>query len=143
MMITEEAFDKMVDLNIKSTFFTLVECFDLLKAAPKANVCMMSSVAGRNPNPMLGHYGMTKAAMDAMVKYLAEELLDDKIRVNAIAPAVIKTKFAAPIWDNAGADQSTVGTPEQVSRLTCFICSDEGDWCNGETYYIHGGYSKI
>ena len=72
MEISERAYDKLWDLNVKSTFFLIAECMDLLKeAGPGRNILVVSSVAGTNPNWILGVYGMTKAALDNMVRWLA------------------------------------------------------------------------
>ena len=72
----------------------------LLRKGINPNVLFMSSVAGKNPNYMLGIYAMTKAAMNSMTEFLAQELRHDGIRVNALGPGVIKTNFAKPLWDN-------------------------------------------
>ena len=72
MDITERAYDKLWDLNVKSTFFLIAECMDLLKeAGPGRNIMVVSSVTGTNPNWTIGVYAMTKAALDNMVRWLA------------------------------------------------------------------------
>jgi len=89
----------MFDLNVKSVFFLIKESYDLLKKAGKeANVLVISSVTGTNPNPMLGVYGMTKAALDNMVKWMSRELIDEDIRVNGLSPGLILTEFSGPLW---------------------------------------------
>ena len=73
--ITEKAYDKMWDLNVKSQFFLIKECYEMLMASKEAggnaNICVISSVTGTNPNSSLGVYAMTKAALDNMVKFLS------------------------------------------------------------------------
>ena len=96
--INEKAYDKIWDVNVKSTFFLIAECKDLMEKAGKANVCVISSVTGTHPSHMLGVYAMTKAALDNMVKWLHIELREDDIRVNAIAPGLIATDFSGPLW---------------------------------------------
>jgi dehydrogenase/reductase SDR family protein 4 len=70
--ITESAYDKLWDLNVKSVFFLIKEAKDLLKKAGKgANALVISSVSGKNPHYTLGVYAMTKAALDNMVVWMA------------------------------------------------------------------------
>ena len=100
--IEEKAYDKLWDLNVKSTFFLVKESYQMLIKSKElggaANVLIVSSVTGKNPSHHIGVYSMTKAALDNMVQMLAKELLGDGIRVNGIAPGLIQTEFAAPIW---------------------------------------------
>ena len=86
---------------------------DLLKeAGPGRNILVVSSVTGVNPNWTLGVYAMTKAALDNMVKWLAQELMADDIRVTGIAPGLIKTGFSEALWKgNDGVDEKSMGTP--------------------------------
>ena len=70
--ITENAYDKLWDLNVKSVFFLIKEAKELLmKAGKEANVLVISSVSGKNPHHTLGVYGMTKAALDNMVVWMS------------------------------------------------------------------------
>ena len=88
--ISEKAYDKLWDLNVKSTFFIIKECLPLLKIAGKgSNVCIISSVTGKNPSWTIGVYGSTKAALDNMVRWMADELMSDGIRVTGLAPGLI------------------------------------------------------
>ena len=99
--ISEKAYDKLFDLNVKSTFFLIKESLPLIrKAGPGANVCIVSSVGGRNPGAMIGIYGSCKAALDNMVIWMAEELMSEGIRVTGIAPGLIATHFSGALWKN-------------------------------------------
>ena len=99
MKISERAYDKVWDINVKSTFFLIAECMDLIKeAGPGRNILVVSSVTGVNPNFNIGVYAMTKAALDNMVRWLAQELMADDIRVTGIAPGLIKTGFSKALW---------------------------------------------
>ena len=113
MDITEKAYDKMWDLNVKSTFFLIKEGYELLKAAgPEANVCIISSVTGQMPNWTIGVYGSTKAALENMIKWMKDEFRSDGIRVNGIAPGLIKTDFSGPLWNNPNVPKESIGMPE-------------------------------
>ena len=101
----------MWDLNVKSTFFLIAECQEMLIESKEkggaANVLVVSSLSGRNPPWAIGVYAMTKAALDNMVVGLAAELRSDGIRVNAISPGLIKTDFADALM--ASADPASIG----------------------------------
>ena len=89
----------MFALNVKSTFFLVSECLELMReAGPGKNILIVSSVTGKNPNWTLGVYAMCKAALDNMVTWLAQELMSDNIRVNGIAPGLIATEFSGLLW---------------------------------------------
>ena len=91
---------------MKSTFFLIKECYPLLltskKAGGAANICTISSNSGKYPEATIGVYSMTKAALDNMTVFLSKELMSDGIRVNAVAPGLIKTDFAGPLWQMEG-----------------------------------------
>ena len=145
--ITEKAYDKLWDLNVKSTFFLIKESYEMLMKSKElggaANVLVVSSVTGKNPSPSIGVYSMTKAALDNMVIMLSKELLPDGIRVNGIAPGLIKTEFAAPIW-NSDVEKASIGLPENIGSVVACICSSsDGAFMNGEVYQVNGGFAKL
>ena len=134
----------MWDLNVKSTFFMIKESKALLTASGKGSVVNVNtSVTGQNPQRIIGVYAMTKAALDNMVKFLAEEMRPDKVRVTGIAPGLIRTNLAGNILKNPKLDQNIVGAASQIGSVVATICSDDGSFMNGETYQVHGGYPKI
>ena len=142
--ISERAYDKLWDLNVKSTFFLIKESLDLMrKVESGANICIITSVAGENPTAMIGVYGSTKAALENMIKWMKDELREDGIRVNALGPGLIKTDFAAPIWGSPAVPKEAVGMPEQIGAVAATICSQDGSFMNGETFRVHGGFPKL
>lgn len=110
--IEESAYDKFFSLNVKSTFFTIKECKELLKKGGKeSNILVVSSVTGSSPTPELGVYAMTKAALNNMVVWMAKELRDDDIRINSISPGLIATEFSGVLWkNNKELDKKSLGT---------------------------------
>ena len=105
--ITEKRYQTQFDINVKSTFFLIKECKDMLlksvemstAAKPRnPNILVNTSMVGRVPDPRLGVYSMTKAALDNMVVFMAQELMEDGIRVNGIAPGLIQTDMTQMIW---------------------------------------------
>ena len=97
--ITEKRYDALWNVNVKSTFFLIKECLPFIKkAGAGANICIISSVTGKNPHFSIGIYGSTKAALDNMVLWMADELMSDGIRVTGLAPGLIATEFSGPLW---------------------------------------------
>ena len=113
------------------------------RCSQNPNILILSSVVGVNPSPPIGVYSMTKAALDNMVKFLAVELRSDGIRINAIAPGLIKTKLAKNIWENPSVNKDSIGKPSDIGAMAATLCSEDGAFCNGETYNVHGGFSNI
>jgi NAD(P)-dependent dehydrogenase (short-subunit alcohol dehydrogenase family) len=108
----------------------------LIKEAGKgANICITSSVTGKNPQWTFGVYSSTKAALDNMVNWMATELMSDGIRVTGIAPGLIKTELSAPLWKGAiPAPEESKGMPDQIGSVVATICSKDGSFMNGEVY---------
>ena len=142
---TELAYDKLFDLNVKSVFFLIKEAKELLmKSGPEANILVVSSVGGKNPHPSLGIYNMTKASLDNMVVWMAQELLSDNIRINGIAPGLIMTEFSGVLWkNNDGVHPKSKGKSEEIGAVAATICSKDGSFMNGEVYQVHGGFPRL
>ncbi|MFF7409745.1 SDR family oxidoreductase [Streptomyces lydicus] len=104
----------------------------------------IASIAGLNASPFIGAYGMSKAAMVNLTMQLAHEFAP-LVRVNSIAPAVIKTKFAAALYENreeeaaAGYPMARLGVPADIGGATAFLLSDASGWITGQTLVVDGG----
>jgi len=111
---------------------------------PGAAVVNVASVAGLRASPPIGVYGASKAALIHATGELAVELAP-RIRVNAVAPAVIKTAFATMLYEGreeevaAGYPLGRLGTPEDVASAVAFLASDDAAWITGHTVVIDGG----
>jgi NAD(P)-dependent dehydrogenase (short-subunit alcohol dehydrogenase family) len=107
-------------------------------------VVNVSSVAGLKPAPGIGFYGATKAMLAHLTEELAVELGPD-IRVNAVAPAVVKTKFATALYEGKEDEVSAtyplkrLGVPEDVAGAVAFLLSGDAAWITGQTLVIDGG----
>jgi NAD(P)-dependent dehydrogenase (short-subunit alcohol dehydrogenase family) len=117
------------------------------KAWQKENggaIVNIASVAGLAPSPFIGAYGMSKAAMVNLTLQLAHEFAPG-VRVNAIAPAVIKTKFAEALYEGREAEAAAayplarLGVPEDIGGAAAFLTSDQSDWITGQTLVVDGG----
>lgn len=104
----------------------------------------IASVAGLRPAPGIAFYGVSKAALIHLTEELAVEL-GPTIRVNAVAPAVVKTKFATALY--AGREEEVaapyplkrLGVPEDIGSVVAFLLSDDAGWMTGQTLTIDGG----
>jgi NAD(P)-dependent dehydrogenase (short-subunit alcohol dehydrogenase family) len=108
------------------------------------SIVNVASVAGLRASPGIGMYGVSKAALIRLTTELAAEL-GPRIRVNAVAPAVVKTKFATALYEGREEQVSAayplrrLGTPEDISGAVAFLLSDEASWITGQTLVLDGG----
>ena len=105
------------------------------------NIC---SVGGIAPSQLMGAYNVSKAALIYLTKQLAYELAPD-IRVNGVAPAIVKTKLSQLLWENEEFAKNLhllkkLGEPEDIANAVYYMCSDDADWVTGEVLTIDGGF---
>lgn len=104
----------------------------------------VASISALTASPFIGAYGMSKAAMVNLTQQLAHEFAP-VARVNAVAPAVVKTKFAAALYENreeevaAGYPMGRLGAPEDVAGAAAFLTSEQSGWITGQTLVLDGG----
>lgn len=139
---TEESFDKMIEVNLKATFLLIKESVPFLEKGRQPSVLIVSSIAGYNPNPLMGIYSVTKSALISLTKILGTELAGRGIRVNAIAPGIIKTKLSKVLWDSPEASNNPIGRigySEDCAGAALFLCSENSSFITGETIVVAGG----
>ena len=105
------------------------------------NIC---SVGGIAPSQLMGAYNVSKAALIYLTKQLAYELAPD-IRVNGVAPAIVKTKLSQLLWENEDFAKNLhlikkLGEPEDIANAVYYMCSDDAGWVTGEVLTIDGGF---
>ncbi|MGW4567334.1 SDR family oxidoreductase [Streptomyces sp. NPDC004561] len=104
----------------------------------------IASIAGLAPSPFIGAYGVSKAAMINLTQQLAHEFAP-RVRVNAIAPAVIKTKFAQALYEGREEEAAAsyplgrLGVPSDIGGAAAFLTSEQSDWVTGQTLVVDGG----
>jgi NAD(P)-dependent dehydrogenase (short-subunit alcohol dehydrogenase family) len=144
------AWDKTFDLNLKGYFEVARQTAKRLLASNRGGAIVnVASVVGLRGFPMQGVYAMSKAAVISMTQTLAVELGRAKIRVNAIAPGLVETRFASTLINNDEAskymnDRAALGRhaqPEEIAPLAVFLASDESSFVTGQTYVIDGGFT--
>lgn len=97
---SEEAWDKIFDVNVKASFLLAKEATPLLRKQKSGNIIFISSIAGLNPFPLLGAYSVSKTALFGLTKALSSDLAPENIRVNCVAPGIIKTKFSSAMHEH-------------------------------------------
>lgn len=139
-----DAARKMVDVNALSAISWVQKSYKAWMGEHGGSVVNVSSIAGIKPAPGIGFYGATKA----MVKHITEELaveLAPGIRVNGVAPAVVKTRFAEALYEgregevSAQYPMSRLGVPEDISGAVAYLLSEDSAWVTGHTLVVDGG----
>lgn len=148
ILVDDGAFDKTFEVNVKGYFYMAREVAKhLIDRNAPGSIVNIASIQGIAGAPLQGVYAMTKAAVISMTKTMAIELGPSKIRVNAIAPGLVDTKFASVMvsnkdilerW-NARAPLGRVGKPEEIGGVAVFLASDAASFVTGETIVIDGG----
>ena len=137
------ALDKTWAVNLRAPLLWVRSAYRSWMEARGGVIVNVASVAGLRPSPIMGAYNISKAGLIHMTRQLALELAP-KIRVNAVAPAVVKTRLAGALLTDEAATArlhplERVGEPEDVARLIVFLSSDASSWMTGATVPIDGG----
>jgi NAD(P)-dependent dehydrogenase (short-subunit alcohol dehydrogenase family) len=146
--VSVEAFQKIVDVNVRAPFELSKRLLPALRAAGNAAIANVSSIGGLKPERGLGIYSVSKAAIISLTKVMAREWGRWGIRANAICPGFIRTDFSRVLWTDEQVmadvlrDQPIprLGTPEEVAELVLFLVSPAAGFCTGGVYLADGGY---
>uniref|UniRef100_A0A3Q3AX60 Dehydrogenase/reductase (SDR family) member 4 n=1 Tax=Kryptolebias marmoratus TaxID=37003 RepID=A0A3Q3AX60_KRYMA len=138
MDTTEEVWDKILGVNVKSAFLMTKLVVPHMEKRGGGNVIFVSSVGAYQPFPGLGPYNVSKTALLGLTQNLAPELAHSNIRVNCVAPGVIKTRFSAARVTRR-ISLRRIGEPEEIGGVIAFLCSDEASYITGETIMVTGG----
>ena len=111
----------------------------------------LSSIGGLRPEANIGLYSVSKAAIINMSQAMAQDWGGDGVRVNAICPGLIKTRFSEALWQDEKILEGflrqiplgRIGAPEDVASLAVFLASDAAAYCSGGYYLVDGGYSAV
>ena len=145
--LTDEAWDKIMDTNVKGTFWLTNMVLPQMAEKGEGAVVLLSSIAGLRGNTTIGTYGVSKAAEAALARNLAVEWGPKGIRVNSIAPGLIKTDFAKALWEDPvrvkRAEDKTplrrIGDPVDIAGLAVFLSTRASAYITGQVIVADGG----
>jgi NAD(P)-dependent dehydrogenase (short-subunit alcohol dehydrogenase family) len=144
MQIDPDAARKIMDVNVISALRWTQAVNAAWQAEHGGAIVNVASIAGLRPAPGIAFYGVSKAAVIHLTEELAWEL-GPNIRVNAVAPAVVKTKFATALYEGREDEVSQayplkrLGEPDDIGSVVAFLLSNDAGWMTGQTLVIDGG----
>jgi NAD(P)-dependent dehydrogenase (short-subunit alcohol dehydrogenase family) len=145
--ITDEQFRKIMDNNVLANhWLTSMVAPEMLERG-EGSIIIVSSVGGLTSSTVIGAYNISKAADLQLVRNLAAEFGPKGVRVNAIAPGLVRTEFARALWENpeilkrvtAVAALKRIGEPRELAGAAVFLASDAASFVTGQTLVVDGG----
>ncbi len=145
--IGDDQFRKILDNNIVANHWLINFCVPQMITRRAGAIVIVSSIAGLRGNEVIGAYGISKAADMQLARNLAVEYGPHNIRVNCIAPGLIKTDFARALWEDeatllkrtATTPLRRIGEPDEIAGAAVFLASRAGSFVTGQTLVIDGG----
>lgn len=145
--MTDEAFDKIFDANVKSNLWLANLTIPEMAERGGGAVVIVSSIAGIRGTDRIGGYGISKAADFALARNLAVEWGPRNVRVNCVAPGLVKTDFARALWEDeqllAERNRTTplrrIGHPGEIASIAAFLASGASSFITGQTIVADGG----
>ena len=145
--ISDDQFRKILDNNIVANNWLINMVVPQMIERKDGSIVIVSSIGGLKGSTSLGAYAISKAADMQLARNLAQELGPDNIRVNCIAPGLVKTDFAKALWDTpAGEERASAGTPlrrlgepDDIAGAAVYLASRAGAWTSGQTIVVDGG----
>jgi NAD(P)-dependent dehydrogenase (short-subunit alcohol dehydrogenase family) len=145
--ITPEAWDKIMEVNVTGYLLLCQRAARVMIAQKRGAIVNVSSTGGFRAPTMIGAYGISKAAVVMLTKVLARELGPLGIRVNAIAPGLVETKFSEALWKNDAilgqyiktTPLGRTGAPSEMAGAVVYLASDASSYVTGHTIVLDGG----
>ena len=149
--IEEGAFQKIVDCNIRANLWLAKMVLPQMAERKDGTIIIISSIAGIKGTDDIGMYGVSKAADMALARNLAVRWGEHNIRINTIAPGLIKTDFAKALWEDpqrraaveAGYPLRRIGDPDDIAGVAVFLAADAGRYITGQTIVVDGGATVV
>ncbi|TDQ50713.1 SDR family oxidoreductase [Actinorugispora endophytica] len=143
--VDEAAMAKIFEVNVIAAASWVRAVYHAWMAGHGGAVVNVASLAGLHPSPGIGVYGASKAALVNLTQQLAYELAGNGVRVNAVAPAVVRTRFAEALFAGdeaavaAGYPLGRLGEPEDVAAAIAYLASGDASWVTGQVLTLDGG----
>ena len=145
--LREDGWDKVMNVCLKGYFLCSQAVANVMMEKQSGNIINIASTGATKAAVGLGAYGIAKAGVVMLTQLLAVELARYKIRVNAIGPSLVRTKFSEPMWSNPDSLKALEATiplgriaePEDIMSVALFLASDASDYVTGQTLYVDGG----
>ncbi len=145
--ISDEQFNKVLTNNIVANHWLISMTAPEMRERKDGSIIVVSSVGGLRGSPLIGAYNISKAADFQLVRNLAVEFGTDNVRVNAIAPGLIKTDFARALWENPdilkrslrGTPLNRIGEPEELAGIAVYLSAAAGSYTTGQIFVVDGG----
>jgi NAD(P)-dependent dehydrogenase (short-subunit alcohol dehydrogenase family) len=145
--ISDEQLRKILDNNIVSNHWLITMVTPQMIARKDGSIIVMSSIGGMRGSPLIGAYCISKAADLQLARNLAVELGPHNVRINCIAPGLIRTDFARALWEdqenlkrrNAQTPLRRIGEPDEIAGAAVLLASQAGSYMTGQTIVIDGG----
>jgi dehydrogenase/reductase SDR family member 4 len=149
--ISDDAFDKIVTNNLKSVLWLAAMTLPGMADRGGGSFIVVGSIGGIKANTVIGAYGMSKAADHHLVRNLAAEWGPKNVRVNAIAPGLVKTEFARALWEDEARAAERVsntplrrlGEPRDIGGIAVFLASDAAAFITGQVIVADGGVTIL
>ena len=149
--IPDEAFDKIFANNVKSVLWLAAMTLPDMAKRGGGSFITIGSIGGLKANTVIGAYGMSKAADHHLVRNLAAEWGPKNVRVNAIAPGLIKTEFARALWEDekrrtereAATPLRRLGEPIDIAGVAVFLASAAANFITGQVIVADGGVTVV
>jgi len=149
--MSDEQFNKILQNNIVSNHWLINMVAPQMRERKDGAIIIISSIGGLRGTEVLGAYAISKAADMQLARNLAAEFGPDNVRVNTIAPGLIRTDFARALWENPDIlKRSTertplrrIGEPDEISGMAVFLASRAGAFTTGQTFVIDGGQTSV
>ena len=145
--IADDQFRKILENNIIANHWLIQMVAPKMRERKDGSIVIISSIGGLRASPVIGAYCISKAADLQLARNLAAEFGPDNVRVNCIAPGLIKTDFAKALWDDpdtlkrstATAPLKRIGEPDEIAGAAVFLASKAGSFMTGQVMVIDGG----
>jgi NAD(P)-dependent dehydrogenase (short-subunit alcohol dehydrogenase family) len=144
----DEDWDKVIDTNLKGTYLCCQAAGKIMVGQKSGSIINVSSQVGLTPGAGAGAYPISKAGIIMLTRQLALELAGYNVRVNALAPGIVKTDFNSAFWKEPEAEKKTAGMvplkrlaeSEDIAQAALFLASDSAGYITGEVLSINGGW---